>query len=105
MIRAATFGSRLRFLPLLGLLATSCFLAFLVAQPPHLVHHLFEHGQKQTDCAFASAGKHTEGLSPDILTPIPVLTEGDGVSIAHQSPLPSLALTPSHARAPPFLDS
>ena len=94
MIRAA---------PLLGLLAASCFLAFLVTQSPHLVHHLFEPVQKQADCAFASAGKHTEELSADTLTPVPVLTEEGGVSVAHQSPLPSLALVPSEARAPPLL--
>lgn len=102
MIRGATFGLRLRSLPLSRLLAASCFLAFLVGQSPHLVHHLFEPGQKQTDCAFASAGKHTEGFSADTLTPVPVLTEGDGVSVTHQSPLPSLALVPSEARAPPL---
>ena len=102
MSRTTTFWSRLG-LPILRFLTAGFFLAFVLGQSPHLVHHLFEPSQTQADCALASAGKHTEGFSADALTPIPVLTEGDGVSVAHQSPLPSLALVPPGARAPPLL--
>ncbi len=105
MIRSAAFGSRPRTLPLLRLLAASCFLAFLVAQSPHLVHHLFEPVQNQGDCAFASAAERAQGLTGDVVPLIsaPELEIGGPFS-DHQAYL-GATLTVGGARAPPLLAS
>ena len=104
MIRAATFGLRLR-LPLLRLLAASCFLAFLVTQSPHLVHHLFEPLQNQGDCAFASAAERAQGLTADAAPLIAPPEPGTGGLVAERPELHSATLTPADARAPPLLAS
>ena len=89
----------------LGLLATACFLAFVVGQSPHLVHHLFEAKQSQTDCAFASADERTQGLFADTVSlTLPLEVEAGGSIVAQPAP-PSLALAPTSARAPPLLPS
>lgn len=87
----------------LGLLAAACFLAFTVAQAPHLVHHLFE--PSKTDCTFASTGDRVEEFATETATLIlPPAAEPGGLVI-DQSPHASLALTSADARAPPLLAS
>jgi len=105
MIRSATFGLRLRSLSLLRLLAASCFLAFLLAQSPHLIHHLFEPGQNQDDCAFASAAERAQGLADAVVSLIPAPETEIGGWVADRPELPSAALTLADARAPPLLAS
>jgi hypothetical protein len=105
MSRPTTFRSRLRVRPVFGLLAAGLFLALLVGQSPHLVHHLFETGQIQTDCTFASTGERTQWIPAEIVTLIPTpVVEGAGCGADH-SALPSPAPAPSDARAPPLLAS
>lgn len=105
MIRSAAFGSRLRSLPVLRLLAASCFLAFLFTQSPHLVHHLFEPVQNQGDCAFASAAERAQGLTADVVLLILAPEPETGGLVADRQELPSAALTVGGARAPPLLAS
>lgn len=89
----------------LGFLAAACFLAFIVGQSPHLVHHLFEAKQSQTECAFASVDERTQALFVDTVTlSLPLEVEAGG-SIAAQPAPPSRALPPTGARAPPLLAS
>lgn len=86
-----------------GLLATGFFIAFLVGQSPHLVHHLFEPGQNRTDCAFASVGERTQGLPADAVTLIPLALVGTDATGADRLALPSRTVVPPDARAPPLL--
>jgi hypothetical protein len=103
MSRPTTFRSRLRLRPTLGLLAAGLLLAFLLGQSPHLVHHLFETGQIQTDCTFASTGERTQGLPADVVTLVPVHQIGAGGFAATQPVSPDFAPSPFQARAPPLL--
>jgi hypothetical protein len=89
----------------LAFLGAACFLAFSVLQSPHLVHHVFEAKQSQTDCAFASAGERTQALFADTVTlSLPLRVEAGG-SIAAQLAPRCLVLRPTGARAPPPLPS
>lgn len=79
------------------------FLAYLIALPPHLVHHLFDDEHARETCFYLTQSQHTPGLQlglptltppacPEILTwiPLPLL-------------LPSADLTVGHPRAPPLV--
>jgi hypothetical protein len=96
---------RRRLRPVLGLLALGFVLAFVVGQSPHLVHHLFELSQNQTDCAFASSAERAQGPPAEIVALIPPPGVETGRPVANQPAPPSLALAPSDARAPPLLAS
>lgn len=96
---------RLRVPRLAALLTTGVFLALVIAQAPHLVHHAFERGQHPTDCLFLSAAEHSPGLVGDMATTI----AAEPIAVRGWVPDPpraaSPALTPSAARAPPLLPS
>lgn len=105
MNRATRFRSRLRVLAVLRLLTAGYFLAFVVAQSPHLVHHLFRSAQKQADCPFASAAERTEEVTADVFTLIPWLGPETERWVFCRSHLGSLALVPARARPPPLVAS
>ena len=84
------------------LLVAACFLAFVVGQGPHLVHHLFE---SHAECAFASGAERAEGVPDDFVTPIPEPQAETCAAFADQTALPRLTLVPADARAPPLLAS
>lgn len=94
-----------RFVSLGRLAAGLAFLAYVVVQSPHLVHHLFEHAETQTDCAFATAGERLPGLTiaADDLT---TEQQWDRAAEARRPPAPTTrALAPAGPRAPPPLAS
>jgi len=79
------------------------FLAYLIALPPHLVHHLFDDEHDHESCSYLTQSQHTPGLQfglptlsppacPKILTlvPLPLLP-------------PSADLTVGYPRAPPLV--
>jgi len=100
MSRPTTFRLRFRLRPVLGLLAAACFLAFTVAQAPHLVHHAFE--PSKTDCAFASAGDRAQEFAAETATLILPPAAEPGGPVIDQSPPASPALASADARAPPL---
>jgi hypothetical protein len=82
-------------------LVAGAFVAFLVTQAPHLVHHFFEPEQVTDECPFAANGERTGGLEIQQVTVV-ALTD---VSTAWLGPAflapPSLAPDVSRGRAPP----
>jgi hypothetical protein len=83
------------------LLAALLFLGWLVAQSPHLVHHLLEGERAQDECALAASADRVTGLSPDIVV---LLVEPGWLPRldAQLTPAPPTRSLPSaEARAPP----
>ncbi len=89
----------------LAILLGGYLLAFIVVQSPHLVHHLFELGHPQTECAIASSANHAPGALPDLSPLIPALQSVLTLRVTWRAHLPSAPRTPSEARAPPPLPS
>jgi hypothetical protein len=83
------------------LIVVALFVGYLVEQSPHLVHHLFEHDEVQSECAYLAAGDRNQ------LGPVdgPVLFSGAavvaGVAPAIEAPPITHDPDPSSARAPP----
>jgi hypothetical protein len=101
----STTGLRSRLQASVGSLTAALFLALVVAQAPHLVHHLFEPEQHQSECAFASGAERTQALTPDLVTLAPAdLVQATG-PVAADAQLPGLALSPADPRAPPLFAS
>ena len=84
-----------------SLLIACAFMAFLVTQAPHLVHHFFDPELVQDECPFAANGERTGGLQiepvaivtvADVSTPVLPAAVFESGSIAHATPL---------GRAPP----
>ena len=92
-------------LHVIGALATGVYLAYLLALPAHTVHHLFEPGQSQADCAFASGADRTQGLSAATVAVIYTLGVEIGKAVIDQPTPLNLSLAPADARAPPLLAS
>jgi hypothetical protein len=93
-------SSRLRA-PLL-LLAT-VYVAVLIWQAPHTVHHFFEHdAEKQNECALSASAERSAGTTVTSVSLAPVA----GLELPVTSVAPDLVVrsTPSvHGpRAPPF---
>jgi hypothetical protein len=85
------------------LLVVGFFVAYLVGQSPHLVHHLFEDDESQADCTFLSAADRHHPIPPDgaLLSSAPA-----GVStIVPATEAPAISHDPSSAgaRAPPSI--
>ena len=85
------------------LLVALLFTAALLEQSPHLVHHLFEHDDVQSDCPFVTASqRHDATPAPDapILANVqrvgPLVTSLEPSASSHQ---PRRAA----ARAPPAI--
>lgn len=76
-------------------------LAYLIALPPHLVHHIFDEDHGQPPCAHLAQSQHAPELQPDppSLTP-PSPAEPCRVPVAITG-LPSPEPTAGHPRAPP----
>lgn len=92
-------GDRLR--RLVGLLTAGLFAAYLLALPPHLVHHLFDEDHGQPECPLLAQSQQNPELQPDPPTlPLPSRTNTIESPLPGASPrLPDLAL--KHPRAPP----
>ena len=86
-----------------GLLFAALFVAFVVTQAPHLVHHFFEPELVQDECPFAASGERTGGLQVD---PVAVVAVTDASTLAVPTVLPaspSVVPAASRGRAPPTL--
>ena len=81
----SAFGRPVSWRPVTSLLIASAFLAFLVTQAPHLVHHFFEPELVQDECPFAANGERTGALQT---APVPLVAISD-VSM----PMPPAALS------------
>jgi hypothetical protein len=64
-------SSRLR--ALLPLLASTLYVAVLVWQAPHTVHHFFEHdAEKQNECALSASAERSAGTTVTSISLVPV---------------------------------
>ena len=94
-------SSRLR--ALLPLLASTFYVAVLIWQAPHTVHHFFEHGaEKQNECALSASAERSAGTTVTNITLVPVA--GLELPVAPIAADLFVRSTPSvHGpRAPPF---
>ena len=86
---------------IVGALTAGLFLAYLIALPPHLVHHLFDESAGRTACPLFAQNQQTPGLQTESPTLIPVSpTEILNPPLSAAS-LPSPDLPGSRPRAPP----
>ena len=85
-----------------GLLTIGLFLAFVVGQAPHLVHHLFEPEHTRADCAFASSAERSHALTVDVVTLFHAGLLEPAAPAPDRASLPSATLSPDEARAPPL---
>lgn len=64
-------SSRLR--ALLPLLASTVYVAVLIWQAPHTVHHFFEHNaEKQNECALSASAERSAGTTVASISLVPV---------------------------------
>lgn len=85
----------------MGALTAGLFLAYQIALPPHLVHHLFDENRILPTCPHLAQSQQTPELqsdSPTLTPPIPAATL---LALLPGVSLPSLDLTVNHPRAPP----
>lgn len=84
-----------------SLLLSGLFVAFLVTQAPHLVHHFFEPDHVQNECPYAASGDRTGGLQVEpaaLVVILAVATTGVAPTIPVAPSVPVLAFL---GRAPP----
>jgi hypothetical protein len=85
------------------LIVVAFFVGYLVEQSPHLVHHLFEPDEVQSDCSYLAAGDRHH------LTPVdgPVLFSGPVLRRTVAPAVKARPIThdpgPTGARAPPTI--
>jgi hypothetical protein len=83
------------------LVVGALFVAYLIAQAPHLVHHFFEPDEAQADCVFLAAAERHQAAPTD--DPPPLWSGADGSALP---PAPDSGAIPhapaaASARAPP----
>ncbi len=76
--------------------------AYLVALPPHLVHHLREPHHKQTHCVIASSAEHTPQVLAETVVLVPPTAVEFAEPVTDAAQLPTLARGPANPRAPPL---
>lgn len=96
---------RRRVSAVLGLLSAALFAAFVIELSPHLVHHLFEPGQGQSDCPFAASGERQPTASGSAVTLLPAAVAHPAIPCPDPGGLPAVTCAPPAARAPPFAAS
>ncbi len=87
---------------LLGALTAALFAAYLVALPPHLVHHLFDENHGRPACPHLTQSQHTPELQPDPPTLTPPVQIATVQVLSPGVSLPSANLPLSRPRAPPY---
>ena len=85
-----------------ALLAAAVYVAFLVWQAPHTVHHFFEHdAEKANECALSAAAERSAGTTVAGVSIVPVA----GLELAVAPVAPELFARPAPfvlgPRAPP----
>jgi hypothetical protein len=83
------------------LLTTLAFLAFVVGQSPHLVHHLFEPEEAQAECVYAASSDRVSVVAADVVALSVDLGASADVSIPARPGLVSRSVPPRLGRAPP----
>jgi hypothetical protein len=83
------------------LLTTLAFLAFVVGQSPHLVHHVFEPDDAEAECVFAMSSDRVCAVAPVVVSLVVDLVPKAEVPIAAIPSVPVRPLAPGIARAPP----
>lgn len=87
-----------------SVLAAGLFLAYLVALPPHLVHHAFDGDHGHPACPHLALSQHETALQPDAPTLAPAV-ESDAVHVlASRDPAPAFDPGIAPSRAPPRFD-
>ncbi len=62
-----------RFRALWPLLASTVYVAVLIWQAPHTVHHFFEHdAEKQNECALGASAERSAGTTVTSISLVPV---------------------------------
>ena len=84
-----------------GALTAGLFLTYLIALPPHLVHHFFDEDQGRQACPLLAQSQHIPELQTDLPALIPPVPTESLHSLFPGASLPSPNLTPSQSRAPP----
>jgi hypothetical protein len=84
-----------------GALTAGCFLLYLIALSPHLVHHLFEKDHGPPTCPFLALSQHTPELQPDCPALTPLSVAGPLEAPKRTGSLPVPLVLDSHPRAPP----
>ena len=103
--RVATLLARLGIRPVSGLVAAGLFLAILIVQSPHLVHHLFEPGWDRTDCALGAGADRVDGGAAALTTLDPLAVVEAVPCLIDGAALPGPQLGLPDPRAPPLLAS
>ncbi len=84
-----------------GGLAAALFTAYLVALPPHLVHHLFDEDRGRPNCPHLVQSQQIPELLPDSPGLPPPLPAEAFDAPAPALSFPALPLAVVHPRAPP----
>jgi hypothetical protein len=87
---------------LLPLLAATVYVAFLVWQAPHTVHHFFERDvEKQNECALSAAAERSSGTTVASVSLAPVAAVELPIAVVASILFPRPALSVLGPRAPP----
>ena len=84
-----------------GALTAGCFLVYLIALSPHLVHHLFDEDHDSPSCPFLALSQHTPELRTDPPTISCLIWTGHQEDSEPMVPLPSPLMHNRHLRGPP----
>jgi hypothetical protein len=88
-----------------GLLAflAIVYVAYLVWQAPHTVHHFFEHGaaEAQNECALNASAERVSGTTVDLVSIAPAGTVEPAPPLLVPAPPPPRPLAVLGPRAPP----
>lgn len=84
-------------------LTAGLFLAYLIALPPHLVHHLFDGEPDHETCSYLNQSQHMPGLQLGLPTLSPPVCLKILTWVLLPLLLPSADLTVGHPRAPPLV--
>lgn len=86
----------------LGAITAALVFAYLVAVPPHLVHHLFQPHHKQAHCLVASSAEHAPQLLAEAVSLVPADSVEFAEPVTDAAQPPTLAWASADTRAPPL---
>ena len=84
-----------------SLLLVGVFVAFLVTQAPHLVHHFFEPEHVGDECPFAANGERTGGLTTQPVAAVALADASTPLLTTAPAAIQSFLPAASRGRAPP----
>ena len=83
-----------------SLLLAALFVAFVVQQAPHLVHHFFEPEHVQDECPFAASAERAGALQADAVV-VAIWDVKESAPPTSILSTPTVAPAASRGRAPP----